>query len=39
MVHDFNFKIIHHARSKGPNVNASSKNPIGYVNEDENFQK
>jgi len=39
MVHDFNFKIMHHARSKRTNVNALSKNPIGYANEDEDFQK
>jgi hypothetical protein len=39
MVHDFNFKIMHHARSKHTNVNALSKILVRYANEDEDFQK
>jgi hypothetical protein len=39
MVHDFNFKIMHRARSKRTNVNALSKILVGYVNEDGNFEK
>ncbi len=39
MVHDFNFKIMHCVRSKHTNVNALSKIPVGYVNEDKNFEK
>jgi hypothetical protein len=37
MLQDFQFKIIHHARSKHLNVDALSQNPIGFPKEDEDF--
>jgi hypothetical protein len=35
--HDFNFNIIHCARSKCPNVDALSKNPMGCAKEEKDF--
>jgi hypothetical protein len=37
MFQDFNFKIVHRARSKHGNVNALNINLIGNVDEDEDF--
>jgi hypothetical protein len=37
MLQDFQFKIIHQAGSKHLNVNALSQNPIGSLEEDEEF--
>ncbi len=39
MLQDFSFKIVHCARSKHGNVDALSRNPIGNVDEDKEFQK
>jgi hypothetical protein len=37
MFHDFNFNIVHCARSKYPNVDALRKNPMGCAKEEEDF--
>jgi hypothetical protein len=37
MLQDFQFKNIHSARSQHLNVNALSQNPIGFMEEDEDF--
>jgi hypothetical protein len=34
---DFQFKIIHRVGSKHLNVDALSQNPIGFLEEDEDF--
>lgn len=39
MLQNLCFKIIHCAGSKHTNVHALSRNPMGQVNEDEDFQK
>jgi hypothetical protein len=39
MLQDFSFKIVHCIRSKHGNVDALSRNPIGNVDEDKEFQK
>ncbi len=38
-IRDLSFKIVHRDGSKNGNVDALSKNPIGNVDEDEDFQK
>jgi hypothetical protein len=37
MLQDFQLKIIHHARSKHLNVDALSRNPVGFLEKDEDF--
>jgi hypothetical protein len=37
MLQDFQFKNIHRARNQHLNVNALSQNPIGFMEEDEDF--
>jgi hypothetical protein len=39
MLQDFSFKILHCAKSKHGNVDALSRNSIGSVDEDKEFQK
>jgi hypothetical protein len=37
MLQDFQFKIIHQVGNKHLNVNALSQNPVGFLEEDEDF--
>ncbi len=37
MLQDFNFKIVHRARTRHVYVDALSRNPIGSHDEDEDF--
>jgi hypothetical protein len=37
MLQDFQFKIIHHAGSRHLNVDALSRNLVGFLEEDEDF--
>jgi hypothetical protein len=37
MLQDFQFKIIHRARNRHLNVDALSRNPVGFPEEDEDF--
>jgi hypothetical protein len=38
MLHDFNFKIVHHPGSKHTNANVLHRNPMDGVDDDD-FQK
>jgi hypothetical protein len=37
LFHDFNFNLVHRARSKYPNVDALNKNPLWCVEEEEDL--
>ncbi len=37
MLQDFNFKIVHRARTRHANVDALSRNPVDSHDEDEDF--